>query len=105
MNFREIRQKFLDYFKSHGHEIVESSSLVPLDDPSLLFINSGMAPFKRLFLGEEKRGYTRATDSQKCVRAGGNTMILKMWATRPGTIPSLKCLGIFPSGITSRKRP
>ena len=71
MNFREIRQKFLDYFKSHGHEIVESSSLVPLDDPSLLFINSGMAPFKRLFLGEEKRGYTRAADSQKCVRAGG----------------------------------
>ena len=71
MNFKEIRQKFLDYFKSHGHEIVESSSLVPLDDPSLLFINSGMAPFKRLFLGEEKRSYTRAADSQKCVRAGG----------------------------------
>ena len=63
MNYREIRQKFLDYFKSHGHEIVESSSLVPLDDPSLLFINSGMAPFKRLFLGEEKRGYTRAAPS------------------------------------------
>ena len=71
MNFREIRQKFLDYFKAHGHEIVESASLVPLDDPSLLFINSGMAPFKMLFLGEEKRGYTRAVDSQKCVRAGG----------------------------------
>jgi len=71
MDFREIRQKFLDYFKAHGHEIVESASLVPLDDPSLLFINSGMAPFKRLFLGEEKRGYTRAADSQKCMRAGG----------------------------------
>jgi alanyl-tRNA synthetase len=71
MNFREIRYKFLEYFKAHGHEIVESSSLVPLDDPSLLFINSGMAPFKRLFLGEEKRNYTRAADSQKCVRAGG----------------------------------
>jgi alanyl-tRNA synthetase len=71
MEFREVRQKFLDYFKSRGHEIVESAPLIPLDDPSLLFINSGMAPFKRLFLGEEKRGYTRAADSQKCVRAGG----------------------------------
>ena len=71
MSFRKIRETFLGYFKAHGHEIVESSSLVPLDDPSLLFINSGMAPFKRLFLGEEKRGYTRAADSQKCVRAGG----------------------------------
>jgi len=71
MEFREIRQKFLDYFKSRGHEIVDSAPLIPLDDPSLLFINSGMAPFKRLFLGEEKRGYTRAADSQKCVRAGG----------------------------------
>ena len=71
MNFREIRQKFLDYFKEHDHEILESYSLVPLDDPSLLFINAGMAPFKRLFLGEEKRSYTRAATSQKCVRAGG----------------------------------
>ncbi len=71
MNFREIRQTFLDYFKSHGHEIVESSSLVPQDDPTLLFTNAGMVQFKRLFLGEEKRGYTRAASSQKCVRAGG----------------------------------
>jgi len=71
MNFREVREKFLDYFKTHGHEIVTSSSLVPRDDPTLLFTNAGMVQFKSLFLGEEKRGYTRAATSQKCVRAGG----------------------------------
>jgi len=71
MHFREIRQSFLDYFKKQGHEIVDSSSLVPRDDPTLLFTNSGMVQFKNLFLGEEKRHYTRAATSQKCVRAGG----------------------------------
>ena len=71
MDSREIRQKFLDYFKARGHEIIESSSLVPKDDPTLLFTNAGMVQFKRSFLGQEKRGYTRATTSQKCVRAGG----------------------------------
>jgi len=71
MDFREIRHKFLDFFQGRHHEVLDSFSLVPLDDPSLLFINAGMAPFKRLFLGEEKRSYTRAATSQKCVRAGG----------------------------------
>jgi len=71
MNSRKIREEFLHYFKDHGHEIVKSASLVPQDDPTLLFINAGMAPFKNLFLGIEKRAYTRATSSQKCVRAGG----------------------------------
>jgi alanyl-tRNA synthetase len=68
---KEIRQTYLDYFKSQGHEIVKSASLIPKDDPSLLFTNAGMVPFKRVFLGEEKRAYLRATSSQKCVRAGG----------------------------------
>ena len=71
MNYREIRQTFLDYFKKHNHEIVSSSSLIPRDDPTLLFTNAGMVQFKGLFLGEEKRGYSRAVTSQKCVRAGG----------------------------------
>jgi alanyl-tRNA synthetase len=71
MTGNEIRRQFLDYFKKHDHQIVRSSSLVPHDDPTLLFINAGMVQFKRIFLGEEKRDYLRATSSQKCVRAGG----------------------------------
>jgi alanyl-tRNA synthetase len=71
MTGNEIRTQFLDYFKKHEHRIVRSSSLVPQDDPTLLFINAGMVQFKRVFLGEEKRDYVRATTSQKCVRAGG----------------------------------
>lgn len=67
----EIRQVFLDYFASKGHEIVASSSLVPHGDPTLLFTNAGMNQFKDVFLGFDKRPYTRATSSQKCVRAGG----------------------------------
>ena len=71
MTGNEARRQFLDYFKRHGHQIVRSSSLVPHDDPTLLFINAGMVQFKRVFLGEDQRGYVRATTSQKCVRAGG----------------------------------
>ena len=71
MTGNDIRQKFLDYFKDKGHAVVDSSSLVPEDDPTLLFTNAGMVQFKRLFTGEEKRDYTRATTSQRCVRAGG----------------------------------
>lgn len=67
----EIRQAFLDFFASKDHQIVASSSLVPADDPTLLFTNAGMNQFKDVFLGFDKRPYTRATSSQKCVRAGG----------------------------------
>jgi alanyl-tRNA synthetase len=71
MNSKEIRQAFLDFFASKGHAIVASSSLVPTGDPTLLFTNAGMNQFKDVFLGFDKRSYTRAASSQKCVRAGG----------------------------------
>jgi alanyl-tRNA synthetase len=67
----EIRQKFLDFFQSKGHTIVPSSSLVPGNDPTLLFTNAGMVQFKDVFLGRDKRPYTTAVSSQRCVRAGG----------------------------------
>ena len=71
MKSAEIRQKFLDFFAAKGHQIVASSSLVPHEDPTLLFTNAGMNQFKDVFLGFDKRPYSRATTSQKCVRAGG----------------------------------
>src|SRR5579872_2742825 len=71
MTGSEVRQKFLDYFSARGHRVVRSSSLVPANDPTLLFTNAGMNQFKDVFLGEEQRDYVRAASSQKCVRAGG----------------------------------
>ena len=71
MTGNQIRQRFLDYFAERGHRVVPSSSLVPADDPTLLFTNAGMNQFKDVFLGLEKRDYSRAASSQKCVRAGG----------------------------------
>ncbi len=71
MTGNEVRKAFLDYFQKRAHKVVRSSSLVPADDPTLLFTNAGMVQFKRVFLGEEKRSYQRAATSQKCVRAGG----------------------------------
>jgi len=71
MTGSEIREKFLQFFKDRGHAVISSSSLVPKDDPTLLFTNSGMVQFKNLFLGKEDRGYKRAASSQKSVRAGG----------------------------------
>ena len=67
----DIRRTFLEYFRSNGHEVVASSPLVPRNDPTLMFTNAGMVQFKNVFTGLEKRPYTRATTSQKCVRAGG----------------------------------
>src|SRR4030088_3068429 len=71
MTSNEIRSRFLDYFKRQGHTIVPSSPLVPGNDPTLLFTNSGMVQFKDVFVGKETRPYKRATSSQRCVRAGG----------------------------------
>ena len=71
MTSSEVRQSFLDYFARHGHQTVRSASLVPGDDPTLLFTNAGMNQFKDLFLGHERRSYTRAASSQKCMRVSG----------------------------------
>lgn len=71
MGSAELRGRFLDYFRRHGHEVVSSSSLVPGNDPTLLFTNAGMVQFKDVFLGKEHRAYQRAATSQRCVRAGG----------------------------------
>ena len=71
MTANDIRRSYLEYFERHGHRIVPSSPLVPHDDPTLLFTNAGMNQFKDLFLGREKRDYTRATTAQKCMRVSG----------------------------------
>ncbi|HUW09090.1 MAG TPA: alanine--tRNA ligase-related protein, partial [Anaerolineae bacterium] len=67
----QIRQEFLDFFAARDHTIVPSASLVPVDDPTLLFTNAGMNQFKNIFLGLERREYTRAADTQKCMRVAG----------------------------------
>src|SRR5213596_2583066 len=71
MKSPDIRRRFLDFFKARSHQEVPSSSLVPSDDPTLLFTNAGMVQFKRVFQGLERRDYSRAVTCQKCVRAGG----------------------------------
>src|SRR5574339_1073200 len=71
MTSAEVRKAFLDFFAEQGHAVVSSSSLVPGDDPTLLFTNAGMVQFKDVFLGKDQRSYVRAASSQRCVRAGG----------------------------------
>src|SRR4029453_14698906 len=71
MKTADIRSRFLEFFAARGHTIVPSSSLVPANDPTLLFTNSGMVQFKEVFLGTDKRSYVRAADVQRCLRAGG----------------------------------
>ncbi|MDB5491273.1 MAG: alaS, partial [Micavibrio sp.] len=71
MTVQDIRNEFLGFFRDKGHEVVRSSSLVPDNDPTLMFANSGMVQFKNVFTGAETRPYKRATTAQKCVRAGG----------------------------------
>jgi len=94
----DIRRTFLEYFEQRQHTIVESSSLVPVDDPTLLFANAGMNQFKDVFLGIDKRPYTRATTSQKCVRAGGKHNDLDTVGRTPRHHTFFEMLGNFSFG-------
>ncbi len=94
----DIRKKFLNYFKKNNHEIVDSSNLVPNNDPTLMFTNSGMVQFKNVFTGLEKRSYKKATTSQKCVRAGGKHNDLENVGYTPRHHTFFEMLGNFSFG-------
>ena len=94
----DIRKKFLNYFKQNNHEIVDSSNLVPNNDPTLMFTNSGMVQFKNVFTGLEKKPYKRATTSQKCVRAGGKHNDLENVGYTPRHHTFFEMLGNFSFG-------
>ena len=86
----DIRSTFLNYFEKQGHRVVPSSPLVPRNDPTLMFTNSGMVQFKDVFLGEDKRSYVRAASVQACLRAGGKHTIWRTWDTQHVTTLFLK---------------
>ena len=94
----DVRKKFLDYFKKNDHKIVDSSNLVPNNDPTLMFTNSGMVQFKNVFTGLEKRDYKTATTSQKCVRAGGKHNDLENVGYTPRHHTFFEMLGNFSFG-------
>ena len=98
MPAREIRHAFLRFFEQRGHRLVPSGPLVPEGDPTLLFANAGMVQFKRLFLGEETRGYVRATTSQKCMRVSGKHNDLENVGRTPRHHTFFEMLGNFSFG-------
>jgi alanyl-tRNA synthetase len=98
MKAADVRRTFLEYFKKHDHEVVASSSLVPQNDPTLLFTNAGMNQFKDVFTGAETRSYKRATSSQKCVRAGGKHNDLDEVGKTPRHHTFFEMLGNFSFG-------
>ncbi len=103
-SLNEIRSAFLDYFEKNDHKIVESSNLVPNNDPTLMFANSGMVQFKNVFTGLEKREYQRATTSQKCVRAGGKHNDLENVGYTPRHHTFFEMLGNFSFGDYFKER-
>jgi alanyl-tRNA synthetase len=102
-SWRQIRASFLDYFERHGHRVVPSSSLVPEDDPTLLFTNAGMNQFKDVFLGRERREYTRAASSQKCMRVSGKHNDLENVGPSPSHHTFFQMLGNFSFGDYFKK--
>ena len=103
MTWREIRASFLEYFERNGHRVVPSSSLVPHDDPSLLFTNAGMNQFKDVFLGKEQRDYTRAASCQKCMRVSGKHNDLENVGPSPSHHTFFQMLGNFSFGDYFKK--
>jgi alanyl-tRNA synthetase len=95
---KEIREDFLSFFAGRGHQRVKSASVVPDSDPTLMFVNAGMVPFKRIFLGEETRSYTRATSAQKCIRVSGKHNDLENVGRSPGHHTFFEMLGNFSFG-------
>ena len=104
MNSADIRSSFLNYFRKNGHEIIHSSPLVPYNDPTLMFANSGMVQFKNVFTGLEKRDYKTATTSQKCVRAGGKHNDLENVGYTPRHHTFFEMLGNFSFGDYFKER-
>ncbi len=103
MTWREVRASFLEYFERNGHRVVSSSSLVPHDDPSLLFTNAGMNQFKDVFLGKEQRDYTRAASCQKCMRVSGKHNDLENVGPSPSHHTFFQMLGNFSFGDYFKK--
>ena len=104
MSVSDIRKTFLDFFASKGHTVVPSSPLVPGNDPTLMFTNSGMVQFKDVFLGTDKRSYNRAVSVQACLRAGGKHNDLRTWDIPRATTPSSRCWATGALVTTSRRK-
>ena len=104
MSVADIRKSFLDFFASKGHTVVASSPLVPGNDPTLMFTNSGMVQFKDVFLGTDKRSYVRAASVQACLRAGGKHNDLENVVTPRATTPSSRCWATGALATTSRRK-
>ena len=94
----EIREEFLSFFEGRGHRRVKSASVVPDSDPTLMFVNAGMVPFKRTFLGEDVRDYNRATTSQKCIRVSGKHNDLENVGRTPRHHTFFEMMGNFSFG-------